>query len=111
MGKLYDDSIFAKHEEATRQKEAASNRLFLIFIVLVVLIFAGIYVWRWWSARQPVDINRASIEQLQTLPQVGPVTAREIIAGRPYATPEDLKRVKGIGDQTFEKMRPRVKVE
>jgi competence protein ComEA len=111
MGKLYDDSIFNKREEAAKQQERSGNRLFMIVVVLAIVIFAGIGGWRWWSARQPINVNTATVEQLQSLPEVGPAIAREIIAGRPYATPEDLKRVRGIGDKTFEKMRPRVTVE
>lgn len=111
MGKLYDDSIFNRREEATKQKEQASNRLFIIVIVLAVIAFLGIYGWRWWSARQPINVNTASIEQLQNIPEVGPAIAKDIVAGRPYTTPEDLKRVRGIGDKTFEKMKPRVIVE
>lgn len=111
MGKLYDDSIFNRREEATKQKEQESNRLFIIVIVLAVIAFLGIYGWRWWSARQPINVNTASIEQLQNIPEVGPAIAKDIVAGRPYTTPEDLKRVRGIGDKTFEKMKPRVIVE
>lgn len=111
MGKLYDESIFSRREEAAKEKERASNRIFLIVIILAVIAFLAIYGWRWWSARQPVNINTASVEQLQNIPEVGPVIAKDIVAGRPYTTAEDLKRVRGIGDKTFEKMKARVTVE
>ncbi|TLD71834.1 helix-hairpin-helix domain-containing protein [Phragmitibacter flavus] len=58
-----------------------------------------------------VDINKASMEQLQYLPEVGPVTAQDIVNGRPYESVEDLKKVRGIGEKTFQKIRPRVKLE
>ena len=55
-----------------------------------------------------VDVNHASSEELQRLPGVGPATAEKIIAYReangPFAAPEDLKRVSGIGEKTFAKM-------
>jgi competence protein ComEA len=111
MGSLYDDSIFARREEAARQRARKGNRLFLIVIVLAVLAVAGIAGWRWWSSRQPINVNTASVEQLQAIPDVGPAIAKAIVKGRPYATPEDLKKVPGIGDKTFENMRARVRVE
>lgn len=55
-----------------------------------------------------VDINAASLEALQGLPGVGPVTATKIVAGRPYMSVEDLLRVPGIGPKTLERLRPRV---
>jgi len=53
-----------------------------------------------------VDINRATSEQLETVPGIGPVLAGRIVAGRPYRRVDDLVRISGIGEQTLESMRP-----
>ena len=49
----------------------------------------------------PVDVNRASAAELETLPGVGPATAAAIVAERdlngPFASFDDLERVPGIG--------------
>ena len=57
-----------------------------------------------------VNINSASVEELQRLPGVGPVTAQTIMdyrrqIGR-FTTCEQLMDVKGIGPKKLEKMRP-----
>jgi DNA uptake protein ComE-like DNA-binding protein len=39
-----------------------------------------------------IDLNRASLEQLQRLPGVGWTWAPRILAGRPYTTFGDLAR-------------------
>ena len=61
-----------------------------------------------------VDINKASVEQLVTIPGVGEATARRIVAFReehgPFRRVEDLMKVKGIGEKSLEKLRPYVKV-
>lgn len=53
-----------------------------------------------------VNINTASAEQLDTLPGVGESTAQKIIDDReengPFSSPEDLKRVSGIGEKKYE---------
>ena len=50
---------------------------------------------------QRVDLNRATVEQLQHLPGLGTVLARRVIERRtqrgPYRRVEDLLQVKGIG--------------
>lgn len=62
------------------------------------------------GAQAPVDLNNAGAAALQTLPGIGEAMARRIIEARPFADLEDLKRVKGIGERTFDKLLPLVTV-
>ncbi len=56
-----------------------------------------------------VNINTATLEELDTLPGVGPSTAQAIIDDRtqngPFSSIEDLMRVSGIGDKKFANMK------
>ena len=63
------------------------------------------------ALHQPVDINRASVSELTSLPRVGPVLARRIVEGRPHADVDALLRVRGIGPATLKRVRGRVVVE
>ena len=54
-----------------------------------------------------VDINKASQAELEKLPGVGAVTAKKIIAGRPYASAADLSKA-GLSAKTIEKITPLV---
>lgn len=57
-----------------------------------------------------VNINTASLEELDSLPGIGPSYAKKIIEGRPYSSIEDIKGVKGIGDSTFIKIQELITV-
>ena len=63
---------------------------------------------------QTVDVNTASESELERLPGVGPSLARRIIeyreANGPFATPDDLQNVSGIGPSKFAKMEAFVRV-
>lgn len=62
----------------------------------------------------PVNINTATAEQLEELPNIGEVRAKAIIAYREsnggFQAVEDLKKVNGIGEKTFADMAPFVTV-
>jgi competence protein ComEA len=61
-----------------------------------------------------MDLNRASKEDLEALPGIGPVLADRIAAYRersgPFRSVEDMLAVKGIGPVKLEKIRPCVEV-
>jgi competence protein ComEA len=63
------------------------------------------------SAKQKkVDLNKASVEELQTLPGIGAATANAIVQGRPYRSVNELTNVTGIGSAKFAKIKPLVTV-
>lgn len=59
--------------------------------------------------RGPVDVNRATEEELDELPGVGPATAAAIVEERerngPFAGVDDLERVPGIGPAKLDALR------
>jgi competence protein ComEA len=67
------------------------------------------------SATQPaIDLNTATVEQLDTLPGIGRKTAELIIEYRTksggFKRIEELMKVKGIGEKSFLKLKPLVVV-
>lgn len=59
-----------------------------------------------------VSLNSATVEQLQTLPGIGPVLAQQIVEFRTnqggFSSVEQLREVSGIGDHRFTTLRPLV---
>ena len=66
------------------------------------------------SASGPVNLNTASVTQLETLPGIGKSTAERILEYREksggFKKIEDLMNVRGIGEKSFLKLKPLVTV-
>ena len=66
------------------------------------------------SAATPVNLNSASVAQLQTLPGIGASTAQRIVEYRQkngsFKKIEELMNVKGIGEKSFLKLKPLITV-
>lgn len=62
---------------------------------------------------RPVDLNRATLEELQHLPGIGPRKAEAIVElrkKRPFTRVTQLLEVKGVGRKTLERLKPWVRV-
>lgn len=57
-----------------------------------------------------LDLNAATQQELESLPGIGPVMARAIIARRPFRAAEELDDVKGIGGKRLAALLPLVTV-
>lgn len=64
------------------------------------------------AAAQRLNVNEANLEQLASLPGIGPAKAEAILTNREtqgrFNNLEDLQRVKGIGAKTAERLAPLV---
>lgn len=61
-----------------------------------------------------VNLNSATVEQLETLPGIGPRAAQRILEFRAknggFKKVEDLMKIQGIGERSFLKLKPLVTV-
>lgn len=85
-----------------------NNRLFIarrkIFILLVFCFFvfsSPSYL----LAEEKVDINTASLEELDKITGIGPALAQRIVDARPFNSVDELIKVKGIGEKTLQKIK------
>ncbi len=66
-------------------------------------------------AANAININTASIDELQTIPHIGPKNANDIIEYRekhgPFRRPEQLLLIDGISDDRFRKIRRMIVIE
>ena len=87
-----------------------------LFAILTALVILSITIGPLWGDdSERVNINTASADELQLLYRVGPKYADRIIEYRdkngPFEKPEDIIKVPGIGQKTFERNRDRIIVE
>lgn len=72
----------------------------LCLLVLIFLLFFN-FVY----ATNKIDINIASLSELDELVGIGPKYAQAIIDSRPYSSIDGLLKVKGIGEKTLQKIK------
>jgi competence protein ComEA len=58
-----------------------------------------------------ININTASQSEIETLPNIGPSKAQGIIENRPYDSIEEIQKVPGIGEGTFQKIKDLITVD
>lgn len=71
-----------------------SKILYIFLILLLTPSFA--------LTADVVELNKASLAELDLLVGVGPTIAQRIIDARPYTSVDDLSKVKGIGEKTLQ---------
>ena len=74
----------------------------VIFLVLIIFTISNAAAS---CNSSQIDINSASLGDLDKLIGIGPVYAQGIIDSRPFSSVDDLDRVKGIGPKTLEKIK------
>src|ERR1700716_985049 len=81
---------------------------------LVFILLWGILEAQKRPPAKPIDLNAATIKELEELPGVGPVTAQRIIEARQksgrFRRVEDLLAIRGISTKRLEILRPYVTV-
>ena len=74
-----------------------------VLLFLFILFFASPYAFI--LASDKVEINTASLQQLDEITGIGPTMAQRIINDRPFSSVDDLLRVSGIGEKTLKKIK------
>lgn len=95
-------------------------KFFVIFVLVVSLVIIGSTLTMAQKATekeakaeepQKIDVNSATLEELQAVKGIGPKLAQAIIDGRPYKEIQDLLQVKGIGEKTLKKFEDMIEVK
>jgi competence ComEA-like helix-hairpin-helix protein len=72
-----------------------------ILFLYLILLFCPVFI----LSADKIDINTATLSQLDELIGIGPKYAQAIIDARPYSSVDDLLKIKGIGEKTLQKIK------
>ncbi len=88
----------------------SSNFVITIFIILFLFVFQNLSF-----GFNKIDINKASLKELEEIPGIGKILAQRIVKYREkygsFKSIEELKNIKGIGSKKFELLKKYLKVE
>jgi competence protein ComEA len=89
------------------------KRTFAIILAIAVVVILAMPSWA--GDKEKININTATVDQLIQLKGVGTKYAARIIEYRekngPFEKPEDIMKVKGIGQKTFETNKDLITIE
>jgi competence protein ComEA len=90
------------------------SKRFFVFLIIVTFVIAMVPL-SLAAEGEKININTASVEELAKLDRIGPKYAERIVQYReingPFEKPEDIMKVKGIGQKTLEVNKDRIIVE
>lgn len=85
-----------------------------MFILILTVVAAGFFCCPEVKAVEKININTATLEELDTLPEIGPAKAQEIINYRashgPFLAIAEIMNVSGIKQATFDKIKDLITV-
>ena len=87
-----------------------------IIIWLLVTTFFFAFVPNIWAQEtSKININKATVAQLQQLEGIGKTIAERIVQYReehgPFKTPDEIRKVSGIGAKKYETIKDRITIE
>ena len=86
------------------------KKLIIIFVALLAIFTVMDYSWG--QEIEKININEASAQELAKLQQVGPRCAVRIVEHRqkygPFKLTEELMEVRGIGPQTYDRIKEQI---
>jgi competence protein ComEA len=93
------------------------TKIVCVLVLCLGLAFSSVSVLAQKSGHassEKINLNSASAEQLQSLPGIGPATAKNILDYRAkvgkFNKIEEIINVKGIGEKKFQKIKDRLVV-
>ncbi|MFC1850762.1 ComEA family DNA-binding protein [candidate division CSSED10-310 bacterium] len=93
------------------KKYLSHQRIFSLWSISILLLFVGGSLY----AQSLVNINIASIAELDSLPGISENVARAIVeyrsANGPFSSPAQIQKVKGVGKKIYEKIQDLITVE
>ncbi len=134
-----------KRSKQGKQSLAEKIILFAVFLIFAAIVVAFAYNWNYIDDNdlgaddtvsfqystskkdlmassvgnsqsvEKININTATVEELDALPGIGPSKAQAIVDYREkesiFTKPDDIKKVSGIGDKTYEQIKDYITVE